>query len=532
MADPRTLAAAESSARVASVRLQGFRTASAERRCPKAIGFGNPDPASMPEGPEPDASAGADAGASRSGMRGNGARARRPDGAKRGAVVTLVLLAIVISIARLSSWTLSAALIVGCGVYVAFEFALVKVPVHKLERDVEQAVLGAQSVLQMKREMNAMLAASQLGITLTSLGLTLALEPAIHEALINYERLASFSAALAMGIGATLHVTFGELIPKGIALVVPVKVLYFTAPFMRIFRYLAVPFIKSCNAVANVVVHGLTGRHPDTAGQHEENVDIGQALFYAYSAGELKPQQLRLMRNVLAFADRTVREAMTPAREVIYLDVQNTWLENMAIADEHGFSRVPVVDGGPHNVIGYCRRADLLQAELRGNRDLRGLLRPIERRPETASLGQLNLFRGSPMIAVFDEHDSFAGLLTAEDIVEQIVGEIYDETDDAPAKPELEPLADGSLRVAGSMLLSPAGEALDLRSVEEHQDVDTVGGLVLKLLGRQPRIGDEVMIDGYRVRVEEARGFRITMLLFSRVPEAQEEPPAATAAEA
>ncbi len=276
------------------------------------------------------------------------------------------------------------------------------------------------------------------------------------------------------------------------------------------------PFIKSCNAVANVVVHGLTGRNPDNSAHHEENVDIGQALFYAYSAGELKPQQLRLMRNVLAFTDRTVREAMTPAREVIYLDLRRTWQENMAVADEHGFSRLPVVDGDPHNVVGYARRADLLQAELKGNRELKALLRPIERRPETASLGRLNLFRGSPMIAVFDEHDSFTGLLTAEDIVEQIVGEIYDETDDAPAKPDLETLADGSIRVAGSMLLAPAGEALDLRSVEEHQDVDTVGGLVLKLLGRQPRAGDVVEIDGYRVMVEDARGFRITMLLFTR----------------
>lgn len=469
----------------------------------------------MGEGPETDASL-SDAGASRSGMRVSSGRGRKHDQGKRGLVLTLLLLAVVAPIAALSPWSLSACLILGCGIYVAYEFALVKVPVHKLERDVDAGVAGAQIVLRMKKEMNAMLAASQFGITLTSLGLTLALEPAIHAALIDYERIAAFSAALAMSIGALLHVTFGELIPKGIALVVPVRVLYVTAPFMRMFRVAAVPFIKSCNAVANVVVQGLTGRNPDNSAHHEENVDIGQALFYAYSAGELKPQQLRLMRNVLAFTDRTVREAMTPAREVIYLDLRRSWQENMAVADEHGFSRLPVVDGDPHNVVGYARRADLLQAELKGNRELKGLLRPIERRPETASLGRLNLFRGSPMIAVFDEHDSFTGLLTAEDIVEQIVGEIYDETDDAPAKPDLETLADGSIRVAGSMLLAPAGEALDLRSIEEHQDVDTVGGLVLKLLGRQPRAGDVVEIDGYRVMVEDARGFRITMLLFTR----------------
>jgi len=431
---------------------------------------------------------------------------------KRGIVLTLVMIAFLAPLVALSPWVLSAALILACAIYVAFEFALVKVPIHKLERDLEAGTLGAAVVLRMKQEMNALLAASQFGITLTSLGLTLALEPAIHHALREYEGIAQYSVALAMTFGTILHVTFGELVPKGIALVVPVKVLYVTAPFMRLFRVLAVPFIKTCNAIANVIVTGLTGKNPDNAAHHEENVDIGQALFYAYSAGEIKPQQLKLMRNVLVFADRTVREAMTPAREVVHLDLQDTWQENMRKAEEHGYSRMPVVDGDQHNVVGYARRADLLQAELRGKNDLKALVRPIERRPETASLGRLDLFRGSPMIAVFDEHDSFTGLLTAEDIVEQIVGEIYDETDE-PARPDIETLPDGSVRVLGSMLLEPAAEALGLEGIDD-EDVDTIGGLVLTQLGRQPRPGDELDLQRWHVLVEGAKGFRITSLLF------------------
>lgn len=446
-------------------------------------------------------------------------RARASSTGRGGLVFTLLLTAILGYLLSLSPWALSAGLIVGCGLYVAFEFALVKVSVHKLERDVKAGVAGAVVVLGMKREMNAFLAACQLGITLTSLGLTLALEPAIHHALQDYQQVAAFSAALAMALGALLHVTFGELIPKGIALVIPSKVLYFIAPFMRIFRVLAVPFIKTCNAIANVVVQRLTGKHPDTAGHHDESVDIGQALIYAYAEGAIKPQQLRLMRNVLAFTDRSVREAMTPAREVVYLDLQRTWEENMAVANEHGFSRLPIVNGDPHDVVGYVRRADLLQAELEGKRELDKIVRPIERRPETAALGGLNLFRGSPMIAVFDEHDSFTGLLTAEDIVEQIVGEIYDDTDDAPAKPEVETLPDGSIRMSGELLLESAAEALALGSMDEHQDVDTVGGLVLKQLGRQPRMNDEVTIEGYRVVVLAAKGFRITQLRFYTIPD-------------
>jgi CBS domain containing-hemolysin-like protein len=173
---------------------------------------------------------------------------------------------------------------------------------------------------------------------------------------------------------------------------------------------------------------------------------------------------------------------------------------------------MPIVDGDQHNVVGYARRADLLQSELHGRRDLKALVRPIERRPETASLGALDLFRGSPMIAVFDEHDSFVGLLTAEDIVEQIVGEIYDETDE-PARPDIETLPDGSVRVLGSMLLEPAAEALGLDDIED-EDVDTIGGLVLTHLGRQPRAGDQIDVQRWQVQVEGAKGFRITSLLF------------------
>lgn len=442
---------------------------------------------------------------------------------KKGVITTVILIGIAASLASLSPWILSAALIVGCGVYVAFEFALVKVPIRKLERDVAAGVAGAAMLVQMKREMNAMLAACQFGITLTSLGLTLALEPAIHHVLERFEGMAAFSAALAMAIGAFLHVTFGELIPKGLALVIPAKVLYVTAPFMRIFRFLAVPFIKSCNAIANAVVHGLTGKHPDTDAHHEEGMEIGEALLYAHASGEIKPEQLQLMRNVLSFADRTAREVMTPARRIASLDLQRSWQENMVIVEEHGYSRLPVLDGDPHNVVGYARRADLLKAELHHQRDLKALVLPIERRPETTSLARLNLFQGTPMIAVYDEHDSFTGLLTAEDLVEQIVGEIYDETDELAA-PDIVKLDDGAMRMNGAVLLETAAEALGIVELVEHQDVDTIGGLVLKKLGRQPKQGDEVELGSYVAVVESTKGFRIVSLLFRRNPAPEAAP--------
>lgn len=444
---------------------------------------------------------------------------------KRGVVTTLVLLALVAPLATLSPWILSVLLILTCGVYVAFEFALVKVPMRTLERDVTAGVAGAASLLAMKREMNAMLAACQFGITLTSLGLTLALEPAIHHALAAYQQVAEYSTAMAMAIGAIFHVTFGELVPKSLALVVPGKVLYVTAPFLRIFRFLAVPFIKTCNTIANVVVRLLTGKNPDTDAHHEEGVEIGQALVYAHASGEIKPQQLQLMRNVLSFADRTAREVMTPARLVVTLELRKSWEENTRIADEHGFSRLPVTDGDPHNIVGYARRAEILKAELHGRRDLAALLQPIEKRLETTPLTRLNLFQGTPMLALYDEHDSFTGLLTAEDLVEQIVGEIYDDTDD-PAAPELATLEDGKLRVSGALLLGNAAEQLAAPELANHEDIDTLGGLVGKKLGRMPRAGDEVDLGKYLATVESAKGFRVLSLLLRPKPDA-----AATAAD-
>lgn len=439
-----------------------------------------------------------------------------PSKSPQGLVATLILIALGLPMILLSPWILSVALILTCGIYVAFEFALVKIPLRELEREAEAGVPGAVQVLGMKRDLNAMLAACQFGITLTSLGLTLALEPAIHHAIERYEQVAAYSGALAMGLGTFFHVTFGELIPKGLALVVPRRVLQFTAPFMMMFRWLAVPFIKSCNAIANVVVKALSGRDPDQDAHHDAEIEIDEALIAAHTQGQIAPNQLRVMRNVLSFADRSAREVMTPARSVVALDLQDQWELNLKRADEHGYSRFPVISGDPHNILGYVRRADLLRAELQEKRDLSPLVRPIEKRPETASLTQLSLFRGTPMLALYDEHGSFSGLLTAEDVIEQIVGEIYDETDE-PISALVEDSADGSVLMAGSLLLELASEHLHLPLLDDqHPDVDTIGGLILKRLARQPKLGDVVELDGWRATVEGVDGFRIEKLRFER----------------
>lgn len=441
---------------------------------------------------------------------------------------TTLALLILVPISLLSPWLLSATLIGACGIYVAFEFALVRVPLHTLEREVQQNLPGAAQLLAMKQDMNALLAACQFGITLTSLGLTLALEPAIHRVLHTWQEangwqaLAGASTALAMALGAFLHVTFGELIPKGLALVVPKKVLYALGPFMALFRLIAVPFVKTCNSIANWVVKGITGKDPDVDVRHDDDVEIDEAILMAYDQGRIAGRQLQLMKNVLHFSDRTAREVMTPASMVIALDLERPWAENFEIAEEAGFSRFPVIEDNPHNLAGYVRRAELLRAQLDGQTDLRALLHPIDQRPETARLTQLNLFRGAPLVACFDEYNSFSGLITAEDVIEQIIGEIYDETDDVH-QIQVEHQADGSIRIDGALLLEDAGELLGLEALDRHGDVDTIGGLVLKALARQPKRGDRVELGQWIAEVEACQGFRILRLHLSPIPPPEPE---------
>lgn len=439
---------------------------------------------------------------------------------RRGTALTLLLIAVAVLVAAQSRWALSVVLVASCAVFVAFEFALVKTSVRQLERDAAEGRHGAGPLLQMKRDLNAMLAACQFGITLTSLGLTLALEPAIHSALSAHEAIAEHSAALSMALGTFFHVTFGELVPKGISLVVPAAVLYRTAPLMRMFRWVAVPFIKTCNGIANAVVAGLTGRHPDGA-DPEETVEIGEALFHAHQSGQIQPEQLTLMRNVLGFSERIAREVMTPAKDVVAVDLAWPWPDVLRYVEEHPQSRFLVTDGAWHNVVGYVRKSDVLRAELRRTAALRPIVRPIERRPETVSLDRIDIFRGCPIIALYDEHDSFVGLITAEDVVEQIVGEIYDEKDvQAPAS--VERLPDGSMHLDGELLLAEVSELLRLGDLSAYEDIDTIGGLVLKLLGREPAAGDEAALGDYDAVVLEAQGFRITKLHCAPRPRGEE----------
>ncbi len=444
---------------------------------------------------------------------------------RRAAALTLALVGLATVVALQSSWALAMVLVAGCGVFVAFEFALVKTPARQLERDAAEGREGSATLVRMKRELNAMLAACQFGITLTSLGLTIALEPAIHGALSAHPRLAEHSGAIAVAAGTVFHVTFGELAPKGLALVAPAAVLYRTGPLMRMFRWLAVPFIKTCNGVANALVAALTGRHPDAHEDHDEPVELADALARAHASGQIAHDQLALLRNVLAFRERIAREVMTPAKDVVSLDLKAPWAETLRRVEEHPYSRLLVTDGAWHCVAGYVRKTDVLRAEVRGRRALGPLVLPIERRPETVSLDRIDIFRGCPVVALYDEHDGFVGIVTAEDVVEQIVGEIYDEKD-ARTSAGVSQLPDGSLEVDGEMLLADAADLLGLRDLAAHEDTDTVGGLVLKLLGREPVAGDEVELGDHVATVREAQGFRITKLHCSPKPQ---EPAAAEA---
>lgn len=420
------------------------------------------------------------------------------------------------------SLLVSAFLVVLNGIFVAFEFAIVKVRPHRLQEMADAGNRTAALALSQTRHLDAYLAVCQFGITIASLALTVAFEPAIEKLITPYliplmgdEAAHSLSIGIALFLATSAHVIFGELVPKSVAILMPVEVTMALAVWLKRFFVLSLPFNKVYNGIANKIVRFLTRRDPRGTHAHEEHeqIDVELLLARALERGEIGVEQKALMENVLDFPERTAREVMTPAESVITLDLSRPWEENLAVMKEQLFTRYPVIDGDANDVVGYVMLHDVFRHVVDGRTDLRRLVRPLEKRPETMTLDQLrHVMPRKPLVAIYDEHNRFVGITTDEDVSEEILGEIVDENDEETIPP-VRRTGDGGYLINGAAAVDRVIEELGLRvDPDELEGVDTFGGLVLKRLARQPKNRDEVELSGFRFTVEEADGFRITRL--------------------
>jgi len=408
--------------------------------------------------------------------------------------------------------------------FVATEFAIVKVRHSRIQELVDGGLKRATAVRVVLSDLNAYLSACQLGITLASLGLGWVGEPAfarLFEPLFPGggpgRSLAVHSAALtaAFLLITVLHVVVGEQAPKILALERPEAVALFVSWPIRIFYTALYPLIAVLNRAAGIIVRalGLTPPPADSDAHSEEELRI--VLAGSHAAGEISATHARLLENALDFADRTVRQIMVPRGDVVFLDVNRPYAANLAVARMGGHTRYPLCDRDLDHVLGVVNIKDLFLTppRPREDSDLKAVAREPLLLPESLRLERaLAIFQKQHLHLgiVLDEYGGTSGIITLEDVLEELTGEIQDEFDQEP--PKVLDVGGGRLSVDASLPLDDIEEKLGIRE-DVDEEVDSLGGLAIARLGRIAKAGDVVMLGGRRVEVTRVRGRRILRLL-------------------
>jgi len=419
--------------------------------------------------------------------------------------------------------------------FVAAEFALISLRRSRIEQMVDERHRFGKMLLRAKDDPNRFISAAQLGITMASLGLgwigestVAAMVEPIFTALFGESNAAAIhtvSFIISFALITMFHIVLGEQVPKMVALQYAERTAIVTVgpteTFFRIFR----PFIWLFTRSTNLALRALRIK---PASEHEGAVtaeELELMVQTSHRAGALEDSERDLLSNVFDFADLSVYQVMVQRRDMIGVPINVSLDELLELGERSPHSRFPVYEDSLDNVVGVVHIKDLLRAARRGHDafDLRATLRQPLFVPETMPAGRLltEFKRAHTTLAVvIDEYGGTAGLVTIDDVVEEIVGDVPDEFHSQ--SPSVEPQEDGTSIVAPTLRLDELAQFFDIK-VDQDGDVDTVGGLVVEQLGRLAQAGDTVELDHYRLVVEAVDGVRITRLrvipLATAVPE-------------
>lgn len=416
------------------------------------------------------------------------------------------------------------------GFFAASEIAIVSARRGRLQQRAEQGHTGARLALQLSEDSGRFLATVQVGISLISVlaaafGGDVLAQP-LADALRPY-----VGAALARPLAFALVVVFitylslilGELVPKRLALQRAEALAAFAAPIMFFISRLTAPVVWFLNVSTQAVLR-LLGR----SGESEEPVteeDVLSLVREGAEEGSLEPGERELIERVFAFTDATAREIMTPRTEIVAVSIEAPLDAIVDTIVESGYSRVPVYRGTLDQVEGIIYAKDLLSALRRCAENgtsvtLQELLRPpvfvLEHQRIASVLQQLKQSR-THLALVLDEHGQVDGLLTLEDVLEELTGDIADEYDEADTM--VVRRSDGSWLVDGLLAYDEAVERIGLPPREQLGDLppfDTVAGLLLALFGRIPQAGETTRLDGWHFEVVDMDGLRIDKVLVRR----------------
>ena len=411
---------------------------------------------------------------------------------------------------------------VGTALFVAAEFSLVALDRPAVQRAVDRGEPRARAVLRSHRQLSTELSACQVGITLTTLVLGFIAAPSVGVLLtgplgslgLGASAASSVASALAFVLATLFSMIVGEMVPKTLAVSLPMATAKVSSGPVYWFGVAAKPLIAVLNGVANRTLRALGIEPQEELSAARSPAELASLVRTSAEAGTLDRGTARLVTASLGFGDQTAADVMTPRSRATSIDRTETAADLVALARHTGHSRFPVVGADWDDVDGivHVKKAIAVPFERRADVPVSALMTPAVFVPETLRLDPLLVrLRGGGMqlAVVVDEYGGTSGVVTLEDLVEEIVGEVSDEHDRGQTTGRR--LADGSWTVPGLWRPDEVRARIGAE-VPEGPAYETVGGWVMAALGRVPEVGDEVPLDGWTARVVDMEGHRVDRL--------------------
>ncbi|HEV3471868.1 MAG TPA: hemolysin family protein [Actinomycetota bacterium] len=417
------------------------------------------------------------------------------------------------------------ALLLANGFFVAAEFAVIAAGPSKLENLAAAGGIRAKAALRSANEVSLMLSAAQLGITMASLGLGFVAEPAVAHLLegaleglgLPSGVIHTLAFVIALGIISFLHMVIGEMAPKNVTIAEPERVAIWIAIPFRIYVMLFRPFIWFFNLLANAGTRAFGVEPQDERSAAYSPGEIRLIITESARSGELDRFEHRLLTGAASFGERDAASVMVPRTEMVAAPLSITPLEIEGIVVATGHSRIPLYAKDLDDVVGFFHSKDLLRIPADAGEDPipRALIRPMLMVPESLRLHPLLLEmrrRRQHFALVLDEHGGTAGVVTLEDLLEELVGEIRDEYD--ATELGIERLSEDRYLVPGSLRVDEAADRLGVQIPEG--EYETVAGFIMDRLGRIPRRRDVIEHDGWKLWVRSMHRRRVVQVLIER----------------
>ena len=416
------------------------------------------------------------------------------------------------------------------GFFVAAEFSLVKVRKTRLEQLTNDGNTNAKKAMKLVNDVNKMLAAAQLGVTIASIALGWVAESTIVQLIEPLIRFISGTAhmvisahAIAVPISFILvtyfHVLLGEQLPKCISLRHPEAIALAISTPMDMFITIFKPFVWLLEISGNKILNACHANSEEASLVHSTE-ELDMLVDVSYNEGVLNETEAEMLHNMFKFSDLMAKQVMIPRTDMVCIPNDISYEELNKVALENQYTRYPVYEENIDKILGFIHVKDLYSlAMTKENYSIDKLIRPLMLVPETMTLDNLIIeFKKihCQIAVVIDEFGGTSGLITLEDVLEEIIGDVQDEFDE-DAEADIKEIGENTYIANAMMRIDELVKFFDMKeSLFEEDDVDTIGGLVVKLLGRIANIGDSVSFNGLTFTVTEIDGARITKLQILR----------------